>query len=78
MANRPVWWPWPSPPAAGLRVPHLQVRDLGDRARVEVDPALVSRTVALPALGEVLAAAGFAGLPHQVEPFRSGRLNTES
>ncbi|MFJ3288682.1 ATP-dependent sacrificial sulfur transferase LarE [Streptomyces sp. NPDC086669] len=62
---------------AGLQVTDLRVRDLGDRARVEVDPALVSRTAALPTLGEVLAAAGFAGLPHQVEPFRSGRLNTE-
>lgn len=62
---------------AGLQVTDLRVRDLGDRARVEVDPTLVSRAAALPALGEVLAAAGFAGLPHQVEPFRSGRLNTE-
>ncbi|WP_333755713.1 asparagine synthase-related protein [Streptomyces sp. IBSBF 3352] len=62
---------------AGLQVTDLRVRDLGDRARVEVDPALVSRTAALPTLGEALAAAGFAGLPHQVEPFRSGRLNTE-
>ncbi|MFC9914656.1 ATP-dependent sacrificial sulfur transferase LarE [Streptomyces sp. NPDC127197] len=62
---------------AGLQVTDLRVRDLGDRARVEVDPALVSRTAALPTLGEVLAAAGFADLPHQVEPFCSGRLNTE-
>ncbi|MEV6994463.1 ATP-dependent sacrificial sulfur transferase LarE [Streptomyces sp. NPDC093228] len=63
---------------AGLQVTDLRVRDLGDRARVEVDPALVARTAALPALAEVLAAAGFADLPHEVEPFRSGRLNIDS
>ncbi|MFB8754671.1 ATP-dependent sacrificial sulfur transferase LarE [Streptomyces nigra] len=62
---------------AGLQVTDLRVRDLGDRARVEVDPALVTLTAALPTLGEALAGAGFAGLPHQVEPFGSGRLNTE-
>ncbi|MGP4087545.1 ATP-dependent sacrificial sulfur transferase LarE [Streptomyces sp. KR55] len=63
---------------AGLQVTDLRVRDLGDRARVEVDPALVPRTAALPALAEALAGAGFAGLPHLVEPFRSGRLNIDS
>lgn len=62
---------------AGLQVTDLRVRDLGDLVRVEVDPALVAQTAALPALGAALGTAGFADLHHQVEPFRSGRLNTE-
>jgi len=63
--------------AAGLQVRDLRVRDLGDRARVEVDPHLVAGTAALSDLAEALSDAGFADLPYQVESFRSGRLNFE-
>jgi uncharacterized protein len=63
--------------AAGVQVTDLRVRDLGDRARVEVDPRLVARAAALPGLAEALSDAGFADLPYQVESFRSGRLNSE-
>lgn len=63
---------------AGIDVTDLRVRDLGDSARVEADPPLVVRIAALAGLAEALADAGFAELPYSVEPFRSGRLNTEA
>ena len=64
---------------AGLTVTDLRVRDLGDTARLEVDASLVDRISALPGLAGALADAGFAEVPHhQVEPFRSGRLNSET
>ncbi|MGW2347345.1 ATP-dependent sacrificial sulfur transferase LarE [Actinacidiphila glaucinigra] len=64
---------------AGVRgMRDLRVRDLGDLARIEVDPALVVRIAALPGIAEALTEAGFAGVPHRVEPFRSGRLNFEA
>jgi pyridinium-3,5-biscarboxylic acid mononucleotide sulfurtransferase len=61
--------------AAGVRVANLRVRDLGDRARVEVDPDQVAAVVATP---RALAAVRAAGFPEvQVDPrgFRSGALN---
>lgn len=61
----------------GLSVTDLRVRDLGDATRLEVDAPLVDRVAALPGLREVLDDAGFATLPHRVEPFGSGRLNQE-
>ncbi|MGY6026465.1 ATP-dependent sacrificial sulfur transferase LarE [Streptomyces spinosirectus] len=64
--------------AAGVRVADLRVRDLGERARVEVDPHLVAETTALPGLAEALADAGFADRPYEVDSFRSGRLNSEA
>ncbi|MEU0184713.1 ATP-dependent sacrificial sulfur transferase LarE [Streptomyces sp. NPDC006207] len=62
---------------AGVDVRDLRVRDLGDRTRIEADPPLVARIAALPGLARALTEAGFADLPYQVEPFRSGRLNSE-
>jgi uncharacterized protein len=62
---------------AEVDVTDLRVRDLGDAARLEVDPPLVGRVAALPGVAQALADAGFAELPHRVEPFRSGRLNSE-
>ncbi|HET7358447.1 MAG TPA: ExsB family transcriptional regulator [Nocardioidaceae bacterium] len=59
---------------AGLPVRNLRVRDLGDRARVEVDRELVP---AAEAAG-VVAAAELAGFPAaEVDPkgFRSGSMN---
>ena len=63
--------------AAGVRVTDLRVRDLGERARVEVDPHLVAEITTLPGLAEALADAGFADRPYEVDSFRSGRLNSE-
>ena len=57
----------------GLR--DLRVRDLGGQVRVEVDGDLVDRARAETALLADVGAAGFAGMPVTVEPFRSGGLN---
>ncbi|MFI9006126.1 ATP-dependent sacrificial sulfur transferase LarE [Actinosynnema sp. NPDC053489] len=62
---------------AGAASPDLRVRDLGDTVRLEVDPDAVDVVAALPGLREALSGAGFADVPHRVEPFRSGRLNVE-
>jgi uncharacterized protein len=58
---------------AGLAVRDLRVRDLGDRARVEVDRDLVEALAARPDL--LAAVAGFEAV--EVDPlgFRSGSLN---
>lgn len=59
--------------AAGLPVRDLRVRDLGDRARVEVDHDLVGALAARP---EVLAAVtGFAEVEVDQRGFRSGSMN---
>ncbi|QNP75318.1 ATP-dependent sacrificial sulfur transferase LarE [Streptomyces roseirectus] len=60
---------------AGLAVTDLRVRDLGDTVRLEVDPALVDRVAAHPGIPRAMTGAGFDGVPHRVEAFRSGRLN---
>jgi uncharacterized protein len=62
---------------AGIDAPDLRVRDLGDRARVEVADTIIDAVSALPGLPEALAAAGFDGGSPEVSPFRSGRLNAE-
>ena len=58
---------------AGLRVRDLRVRDLGDRARVEIDRALVAELERRPELLE--AVTGFDAV--EVDPlgFRSGSMN---
>ena len=56
--------------AAGLDVRDLRVRDLGARARVEVDAHLVG---AAAGVRGVVSEAGFADV--EVEPFRSGSMN---
>jgi len=59
--------------SAGLAVRDLRVRDLGDRARVEVDHDLVG---ALSERPEVLAAVtGFAEVEVDQRGFRSGSMN---
>ena len=60
---------------AGHGLRDLRVRDLGDSVRLELDLALVDRARSDAALLDALAAAGFAGLPVTVAPFRSGALN---
>jgi uncharacterized protein len=58
---------------AGLAVRDLRVRDLGDRAIVEVDPDLVPRVADRP---EVLAVIeGFASVELDPRGFRSGSMN---
>ncbi|WP_246081908.1 ATP-dependent sacrificial sulfur transferase LarE [Nocardioides litoris] len=58
---------------AGLAVADLRVRDLGDRARVEVDAPLVPALLARP---EVLAAVtGFESVEVDPQGFRSGSMN---
>ncbi|MDP5183091.1 ATP-dependent sacrificial sulfur transferase LarE [Blastococcus sp. BMG 814] len=59
---------------AGLPVRDLRVRDLGeDRARVEVDAALVADVAARPEL--LSAVAGFAAVEVDPRGFRSGSMN---
>ncbi|MGH3387058.1 MAG: hydrolase, partial [Nocardioidaceae bacterium] len=63
--------------ALGQPVRDLRVRDLGDEARVEVDPALVQVVGAAPevaaAVRSAVRSAGFTSL--QVAVFRSGSMN---
>jgi uncharacterized protein len=60
---------------AGEDVSDLRVRDLGEAVRVEVNAAVLPAARAHPDLPAALAEAGFAGLPVQVEAFRSGSMN---
>jgi uncharacterized protein len=58
---------------AGIRVRDLRVRDLGGRARVEVDAALVAEVAARPQLLD--AVEGFDQVELDPRGFRSGSLN---
>ncbi len=58
---------------AGLAVRDLRVRDLGDRARVEVDPQLVDALTARPDL--LAAVEGFTEVEVDPRGFRSGSMN---
>jgi uncharacterized protein len=58
---------------AGLPVRDLRVRDLGDRARVEVDASLVDELVRRPQLLDVVA--GFDAVEIDPRGFRSGSMN---
>ncbi len=58
---------------AGIAVRDLRVRDLGDRARVELDRELVDAVTSRP---DVLAAVeGFAAVEVDPRGFRSGAMN---
>jgi pyridinium-3,5-biscarboxylic acid mononucleotide sulfurtransferase len=63
----------------GITTVDLRVRDLGGRARVEVDADVARALPGLPevsdALSEAVAAAGFSGALVQVAAFASGSLN---
>jgi uncharacterized protein len=61
--------------AAGIDVVNLRVRDLGDQARIEVDPEAVSAAVAEPSVVSAAVAAGFASADVDARGFRSGSLN---
>ena len=60
---------------AGLPVRDLRVRDLGDRARVEVDAALVEPVAAPEPLTAAVLAAGFTAVEVDPRGFRSGSMN---
>lgn len=59
--------------AAGMAVRDLRVRDLGDRARVEVDRRLVDQLVKRPDL--LRAVGGFTTVEVDPRGFRSGSMN---
>jgi len=59
----------------GLPVRDLRVRDLGDLARVEVDPQLVERLQRADAALAAVRAAGFAAVEVDARGFRSGSMN---
>lgn len=60
--------------AAGIGVRNLRVRDLGERARVEVDPEYVD---AVASLGDLTGSVGGGFVAVEVDPrgFRSGSMN---
>jgi uncharacterized protein len=61
--------------SAGVPVRNLRVRDLGDRASIEVDPDLVERAAAVPAAVEAAVVAGFEVAGLDPRGFRSGAMN---
>jgi len=64
----------PTLAAAGIGVRNLRVRDLGERARVEVDPEYVD---VVASLGDLTVAldAGFTEIEVDPRGFRSGSMN---
>jgi pyridinium-3,5-biscarboxylic acid mononucleotide sulfurtransferase len=60
---------------AGVEVRDLRVRDLGERASVEVDPGRVSEARAVAGVLEAVRAAGFAEAEIDPRGFRSGSMN---
>lgn len=61
--------------ASSVPVQNLRVRDIGDTARVEVDPALVERISELPEVYAAVTAAGFESVEVDPKGFRSGSMN---
>jgi uncharacterized protein len=59
--------------AAGLAVRDLRVRDLGDRAVVEVDPEMVDHVAASPSV--LASVVGFDAVELDPRGFRSGSMN---
>lgn len=60
---------------AGLATVDLRVRDLGQRASVEIDVHLVERATATPGVLDAVRAAGFPEVEIDPRGFRSGSLN---
>jgi uncharacterized protein len=60
---------------AGLPSRDLRVRDVGDRAVVEVDPHLVEQVAALGPVRDAVLGAGFPALTVDPRGFRSGAMN---
>ncbi|MBA2768306.1 MAG: ATP-dependent sacrificial sulfur transferase LarE [Sporichthyaceae bacterium] len=61
--------------AAGIVVRDLRVRDLGDTARLEVDPAQVDVVAAAPVVVAAVREAGFSAVEVDPRGFRSGAMN---
>lgn len=61
--------------AEGIPAVNLRVRDLGDRARVELDRAAVARASSAPAVLTAVRSAGFPAAEVDSRGFRSGALN---
>ncbi|NUR08015.1 MAG: hydrolase, partial [Nocardioidaceae bacterium] len=62
---------------AGIEVRDLRVRDLGDRASLEVDAAAVPAASAEPAVLAALKEAGFEDAAVDPKGFRSGSMNEQ-
>ena len=60
---------------AGVAVRNLRVRDLGDRARIEIDAELVASALASPAVVGAAVGAGFTAAEIDPKGFRSGAMN---
>jgi pyridinium-3,5-biscarboxylic acid mononucleotide sulfurtransferase len=60
---------------AGLAVENLRVRDLGEAARVEVDPGLVPVVTDLAPAYDAVREAGFGAVEVDPRGFRSGSMN---
>ena len=60
---------------AGIDVRDLRVRDLGDRARLEVDAAAVPAVRAAPEVLDAVRGAGFDDADLDPAGFRSGSMN---
>jgi uncharacterized protein len=63
--------------AAGIEVRDLRVRDLGDRAKLEVDAAAVSAVGAAPEVLAAVRSAGFDAVELDPRGFRSGAMNEQ-
>lgn len=61
--------------AAGIDVRNLRVRDLGDRARIEIDADLVAVVAGSPGVLEAAIGAGFEHADIDPLGFRSGAMN---
>jgi len=61
--------------AAGIDVRNVRVRDLGDRARLEVDATAVPDVRVTPAVLAAVTEAGFAEVELDPRGFRSGSMN---
>jgi pyridinium-3,5-biscarboxylic acid mononucleotide sulfurtransferase len=61
--------------AAGIPVRNLRVRDVGDRARIEVDADALGRVLDRPEVVDAALAAGFDAVELDRKGFRSGSMN---
>ncbi len=61
--------------AEGIRAPDLRVRDLGDRARVEVTASAVGAVSSSAAVSRAVRGAGFDQVEVDPRGFRSGAMN---
>jgi len=61
--------------AAGVDVRNLRVRDLGDRASIEIDATQVATARAVPAVAAAAVGAGFGSAVLDAKGFRSGSMN---